>query len=166
MATGNALTEFTPGQVELPASAAAAWGTRNAQPHLAFDASVAGGESAVFSGVMPAHYGGGGINVILMWRATSATTGNVRWQVAVERQNDEGLDTDADSFATAIEATAAAPGTSGMLQYTTVALSNSEIDGLLVNERFRLKVTRESDDATNDTMTGDAELVHVYIREQ
>jgi hypothetical protein len=164
MATGNALAEFTPGHVEMPAANAAAWGARNAQPHLAFDAAT--NESAVFSGVMPAHYGGGGINVILLWRATSATSGNVRWQVEIERQNDEGLDTDADSFATAVEATAAAPATAGMLQYTTVALSNSEIDGLLVNERFRIRVTREANDATNDTMTGDAELVSVYIREQ
>jgi hypothetical protein len=164
MATGNALAEFLPGHVELPAASAAAWGTRNAQPHLAFDAAT--NESAVFSGIMPAHYGAGGINVNLLWRATSATSGNVRWQVEIERQNDEGLDTDADSFATAVEATAAAPATAGMLQYTTVALSNSEIDGLLVNERFRIRVTREANDATNDTMTGDAELVSVYIREQ
>jgi hypothetical protein len=164
MATGNALAEFLPGHVELPASNAAAWGTRNAQPHLAFDAAT--NESAVFSGIMPDHYAAGGVNVILLWRATSATSGNVRWQVEVERQNDESLDTDADSFATAVEATAAAPGTAGMLQYTTVALSNSEIDGLVANERYRLRITREANDATNDTMTGDAELVHVYIREQ
>jgi len=164
MATGDALLEFHPTANEPPASNYAALGFRNAQAHLAFDADT--NESAVFAGILPNHYAAGGINVVLVWRATSATTGNVRWQVAVERQNDEGLDTDSDSFATAIEATAAAPGTAGMVQYTTVALSNSEIDGLVVNERFRLKVTREANDGTNDTMTGDAELVHVYIREQ
>jgi hypothetical protein len=164
MATGNALAEFTPQAVEQPAASYAALDVRNAQPHLAFDA--ASNESAVFSGIMPAQYAGGGINVVLLWRATSATSGNVRWQVEIERQNDEGLDTDADSFATAVEATAAAPATAGMIQYTTIALSNSEIDGLLVNERFRIRITREANDATNDTMTGDAELVHVYIREQ
>lgn len=163
MATGNALAEFTALSVEPPAASAAALDVRNAEPHLAFDAAA--DEVAVFSGVLPDHYGAGGINVVLMWRAASATSGDVVWTVAVERQDDEGLDTDADSFATAVSATATAPGTSGMLQYTTVALSNSQIDGLLKNERYRLKVTRDADNGS-DTMTGDAELVHVYIREQ
>lgn len=163
MATGNALAEFTALSVEPPAANAAALDVRNAQPHLAFDAAA--DEVACFAGVMPDHYGAGGVNVILIWRAASATSGNVVWTVAFERQDDEGLDVDADSFATAVTATAAAPGTSGMLQYTTIALTDSEIDGLLKNERYRLKVTRDADNGS-DTMAGDAELVHVYIREQ
>lgn len=163
MATGNALADFTALSVEPPASGAAAFDVRNSEPHLAFDAAA--DESAVFSGVLPAHYGAGGINVTLLWRAASATSGNVVWSVEVERQDDEGLDTDADSFAAPQSATAAAPATSGMLQYTTIALSNSQIDGLLANERYRLRVTRDADNGS-DTMTGDAELVAVYLREQ
>lgn len=163
MATGNALAEFTALFNEPPAANFAAFDVRNSQPHLAFDAAT--DEAAVFSSVMPDHYGAGGINVVLLWRATSATSGNVVWTVAVERQDDEVLDTDADSFATAISATAATPATSGMIQYTTIALSNAQIDGLLKNERFRLRITRDADHAS-DTMAGDAELVHVYVREQ
>jgi hypothetical protein len=38
------------------------------------------------------------------------------------------------------------------------------IDSLAAGDRFRLKVFRNADDATNDTMTGDAELVAVEVR--
>jgi hypothetical protein len=164
MATGNTLAAFPALANEPPSSSAAAFDVRNGQPHLAFDAGT--NESAIFSGVLPDHYAAGGITVTLIWRAATAITGTVRWQVAFERQDDEGLDTDTDSFATAVEVTAAAPTTAaGQVQYTAVAFLNSEIDGLLKNERYRLKVTREADDATNDTMAGDAQLLHVLVRE-
>ena len=163
MASGDALFEFHPCQVEPLVTNMAALSSRNAQPHLAFDADAI--ESAIFSGVMPNHYAGGGINVLIISRFTSATSGNARVQIAVERQ-DTGLDTDADNFATAVEGNVAASGTSGNPSYTTIALSNSEIDGLLVNELARFKISREANDATNDTATGDWELMRVYITEQ
>ena len=51
-----------------------------------------------------------------------------------------------------------------MLQYTEIAFSNAQIDGLLAGEAFRLRVSR---DATNgaDTMAGDAELFGIELRE-
>lgn len=164
MASGNVVFKFFPTDVEMPTSNPAGPDARNGQPHLAFDAGT--NEAAVFSDIMPPHYANGGVHVDIDWRATSATSGNVRWQVEFERQNSNGLDVDADSFATAVEATGAAPGASGQQQRTRVSLAHSEIDGLLAGERFRLRLTREANDATNDTMTGDAEVVSIFGTEQ
>ncbi len=163
MASGNSLIQFSPLANEPPTSNFATLDTRNSHPCLDFDAGT--DESAIFTGVLPRHYSGGGITVSLRWAASSATSGNVVWNTAIERIDDEGLDIDADSFATANAATAAAPATSGMAQYTDVAhTSGAQMDSLAAGESFRLKVTRDADNGS-DTMTGDAELLGVEIRE-
>ena len=149
---------FTATDNQPPASVFATLDTRNSIAVLDFDAAT--DESAVFVGIMPeAASLGSGLIVRLSWMATTATSGNVRWGVQFERSN---TDLDADSFDTAVEATAAANGTSGIL--TTTAITVTTIDGITAGDVFRLKVFRNADDATNDTMTGDAELVAVEIR--
>ena len=150
---------FTTEHNQPPASAFATLDTRNSIAVLDFDAAT--DENAVFVGIMPeAASLGSGLIVRLHWMATSATSGNVRWGVQFERSN---TDLDTDSFDTAVEATAAAAnGTSGIL--TTTAITVTTIDGITAGDVFRLKVFRNADDATNDTMTGDAELVAVEVR--
>jgi hypothetical protein len=91
--------------------------------------------------------------------ATSATSGNCRWGVQIERCT---TDLDADSFDTATEATGAANGTSGIATLTSITVT--AIDGFTAGDTFRIRVFRNADDATNDTMTGDAELIAVEIR--
>jgi hypothetical protein len=91
--------------------------------------------------------------------ATTATTGNVRWRVALERGN---TDLDADSFDTAAEGNGAANATSGTPTTTSITLTT--IDSIAVGEPCRLRISRVGSDATNDTMTGDAELIAVEIR--
>jgi hypothetical protein len=91
--------------------------------------------------------------------ATSATSGNCRWGVQVERAN---TDLDSDSYDTAAEAHTAANATSGIPTLTEITLTT--IDGLTAGDTYRLKVFRKADDATNDTMTGDAELIAVEVR--
>lgn len=163
MASGNTLCEFTPYANEPPAASYATVDLRNGHPVLDFDAAA--DESAIFTGVLPRHYAGGGLTVTLIWAASTATSGNCIWNTAIERINDEGLDIDADSFAAANAATAAAPATSGMVQYSEIAhTSGAQMDSLAVGEAFRLKVTRDADNGS-DTMAGDAELVAVEIRE-
>jgi len=165
MASGNTLISFGPLDNEPPSSNYATIDTRNSQPCLDFDAST--DESAIFSGVLPRHYAGGGITVTLMWAATSATSGTVRWDVSIERQADEAQDIDSDGFASAQSAGGTAPATSGMLQYTTIAFTDgAQMDSLAVGERFRLKVTRDADGSGGtDDATGDAELLGVEIKE-
>jgi hypothetical protein len=164
MASGNTLCTFFPADNEPPTASFATLDTRNSHPVLDFDASA--DEHAVFTGVLPRHYAGGGITVTLYWGASSATTGNVIWNTAVERLEDEGTDTDADSFATANASSAVAcPSTSGAIQYTTIAhTSGAQMDSLAAGEMFRIKVTRDADNGS-DTMTGDAELFAVEIKE-
>lgn len=137
--------------------------TRNAVLCLDFDAAT--DEAAVFSGYLPGNYGGGGLTVKILWAATSATTGDVVWAAAIERNADGGTDIDADSFATAQTTTATAPGTSGVLKYSSIAFtSGANMDSLAANEAFRLKVSRDADNGS-DTLTGDAEVFAVVVLE-
>lgn len=163
MASGNSLASFDATDNHPPATGYATLDTRNSHPVLDFDAAAV--EAAVFSGVLARHYSSGGITARLGWMTTSAITGDVVWNAAFERHDDEGTDLDADSFASAQAATATAPGTTGMVQYTDIVFTNGgQIDSVAIGEHFRLKVSR---DATNgsDTMTGDAELLSVELRE-
>ena len=144
-----------------PVTAAATLDTRNGHVVLDFDADT--NESSYFSAVLPKHYAGGNVACKLHWMATSATSGNVRWSAAFERLKAGGPDLDSNGFQTAVEATAAANGTSGKLAVT--ALTLTALDGAVAGDAFRIVVTRVANDGTNDTLTGDAELVQVELVE-
>jgi len=162
MATGNTLLVFTPLAYEPTATNYATLDTRNQHPVLDFDTTTQ--ESAIWTSVLPRHYGGGGVTVYVHWAASTATTGTIGWDVAFERIGDGQQDLDADSFATAQVVTAATvPGTSGLVDITNVAVTNgANIDSIAVGEAFRLRVRR---DVANDNAAGDAELVAVEIKE-
>lgn len=141
-----------------PASNYATFDTRNSVPVLDFDDSTE--EATVFSSIMPEGASlGSGLIIRIQWAATSATTGAVRWGVQLERGN---TDLDSDSFDTAAEAHSTTSGTSGTVTITEITTTN--IDGITAGDGYRLKVYRDVTDTTNDTMTGDAELVWVEVR--
>ncbi len=166
MASGDTLLIFTPLHNEPPSSIAATIDLRNQHAVLDFDAAV--DEEAVFGGVLPRNYGGGGVTVTLVWMASTATSGNAVWQTAFERHEDDNFDLDADGFA-AFETSGAvaAPDVSGEVGYdTTTHTDGGEMDSLAVGESFRFKVRRDADDTSaTDNMTGDAELLRVEIQE-
>jgi hypothetical protein len=158
LTNGRTIQKFTPLDNQPPASNFATLDTRNSIAVLDFDDTTA--ESAVFVGVISA--GAiltSGISVRIHWMATSATSGDCRWSVAFEDMN---TDLDTDSFDTATAGNSAANGTSGVP--STLTLTCTTIDSLVAGDFFRIKVTR---DAANggDTMTGDAELIAVEIRQ-
>ena len=160
MASGNTLCVFTPLENQPPATVYATLDTRNSHPVLDFDAAT--DEDAVFGGVLPRHYAGGGLTITLHWTATTATTGDVKWNVDIERMN---TDLDADSFVGANTTTTTTNGTSGIIATTAVTFTDgADMDSLAAGEAFRLKVTRDANDAA-DTLVGDAELHRVEIRE-
>lgn len=162
MASGDTLIVFTPHSNEPPVSAFATLDTRNLHPVLDFDDAV--NESAVFSGVMPQIYAGGGVTVFLHYAMTSAVTLTVDWDVTFERIGDQQLDIDGDSFAAvnSVDNTTV-PGTAGLVDIVSVAFTDgADMDSVAVGESFRLKVTR---DAAADDAVGDAELLAVEIRE-
>jgi hypothetical protein len=154
----KSLAAFSARDNQPPATAFATLDTRNSIAVLDFDAAV--DESAIFSGVIPENANlASGLQIRLSWMATSATSGNCRWGVQVERAN---TDLDSDSYDTAAEAHSAANATSGIPTLTEITLTT--IDGLTAGDTFRIRVFRNADDATNDTMTGDAELIAVEVR--
>jgi len=135
---------------------------RNNHPVLDFDDSVA--EFAAFESVLSPDYAGGGLTVEIYWTATSATTGDVKWSVAFERQ-DIGTDLDANSFAAYQTATTTTSATNGALVKTTITFTDgAQMDSLAAGEAFRVEVVRDATNAA-DTMVGDAELLRVVVRE-
>ena len=165
MATTNVLAIFTPLNNEPPSSAFATLDTRNG--HIVLDFDGATDEEAVFSGVLPAHYSGGGLTIDTFWSFTSATTGSLRVQSAIERIDASSLDIDANSFASFNSAGGTAPGTSGqVIKVTTTHASGAEMDSLAAGEAFRLKIRRDADwTSGTDDITTDAELLAVHVKE-
>jgi hypothetical protein len=162
MASGDSLLVFTAAHGIPPASAYATFDSRN--QHLVLDFDDTTNESAMFEGIMPRHYAGGGVTVYLHYAMTSATSGDIDWDVAWERIGDQQQDIDSDSFATANSVdNTTVPATSGNVDVVSIAFtSGAQMDSVAVGEAFRIKVTR---DAASDTGTGDAELVVVEIKE-
>jgi len=153
------IARFTPRENQPPATAFATLDTRNAIAVLDFDAAT--DEAAIFSGVIPDYANlASGLKIRLAWMATTSTSGNVRWGVQLMRCN---TDLDADSYDTATLVTSAANGTSGIV--TVAEITATALDGLAVGDTFRIKIYRDADDATNDTMTGDAELIAVEVQQ-
>jgi len=161
VASGNTLLVFRPADNEPPSSNFATLDLRNGHPTLDFDTTTQ--ETAIFTGVIPRTYGGGGITVYVHWAATSATSGTIGWDSAFEAIG-TAQDIDSDGFATAKTITAATvPGTSGVLAVTNVAHGNgAESDSVAAGDAFRLRIRR---DVANDTAAGDAELVAVELKE-
>ena len=163
MASGDTLAIFTPLHNEPPSSNFATLDTRNGHIVLDFDATTQ--ETAIFKGIMPRHYAGGGITVYVHAALSSAITGTGGWDVTVERVSDSQQDIDADGWATAQTITAATvPGTSGFVDILNVAITAGAAgtDSIAVGEGFRLRIRR---DVANDTAAGDAELWAVEVRE-
>jgi hypothetical protein len=148
---------FTPMTSQPPASNYATLDTRNSIAVLDFDDATE--EAAVWVGIMPEGASlGSGLKVSITWMATSATSGNVRWGAQFERMN---TDSDSDSFDTATEAHTATSGTSGTPVKTTITCTT--IDSLAAQDVYRLKIYRDASDTTNDTVSGDAELIAVEV---
>lgn len=162
MASGDSLLTFHPFHNEPPASNYMTLDTRNGHPVLDADDTV--NEDAIFTGVMPQHYAGGGVTVRIGYSMTSATTGDVDLDVAFERIGDQQQDVDADGFAAvnSVDNTTV-PGTSGNVDVVSVTFTDgADMDSVAAGELFRIKITR---DAASDTAAGDLEIHFLAIEE-
>lgn len=162
MASGNTLITFKPYDNEPPTSNFATIDLRNNHPVLDFDGST--NESCYFTGVMPRIYAGGGVTVYIHYAMTSATSGDIDWDISFECIGDQQQDLDSDGFASvkSVDNTTV-PSTSGNVDIVSIGFTNgAEINNTSVGDSFRIKITR---DAVSDTATGDAELVAVEIKE-
>ena len=159
MASNDTLAVFLPDMNEPPASGMATIDWRNNHPVLDFDPAAT--ETAIFTVLMPNHYSGGGITVRWIWAASTATANVAVLESAFERGD---TDLDADSFATAVQSTGTANGTSGIRTITTFAHTSGQIDGIVAGDNFRWRGQRIGGSGS-DTMAGDLELVAVELRE-
>jgi len=161
--SGQTLAAFGPYDNEPPSSNYAVLDWRNNHPVLAFNDTTQ--QTAIFTGVLPASYAGGGITVEVYSMAATATSGTHGWDVAIERMDSGTTDMDADSFGSAATvSTSTVPGTSGVILKQTVNISNgANMDSLAAGENFRLRLRR---DVVNDNAVGDAQVVSVVVKEQ
>lgn len=161
MSSGDPMGQGFPLGAETPATNYGIPNFRNNHPVLEFDDATSW--TVYWTGFLSDLYAGGGLTVAIQSSMVSAITGTLGYLVAIERV-DISLDTDADSFASNITATAATvPGTSGaMMTHTAVFSSGAAMDSLAAGELFRLRVSR---DVANDTGVGNAQLHGVKIKE-
>lgn len=161
MASGNTLAIFTPEADQPPSSGYMSFATRNG--HLVLEATAGSTDTAIFSGVMPRNYGGGGITAYVTWCAKTATTGTIGFDITFERDNDTA-DITADHWATAQTITAATvPGSTGTLKQTNVAITAGAAGtaSIAAGDAFRVRVRRLS----GDTATGNAQFFALELKE-
>ncbi len=151
----------------LPVSAFATLDTRNDNLVLDFDDTT--NEVAMFQGFMPEHYGGNGVTLRIGVMATdlTVTPHDVSVFAFFKSVTDNVDDLDTKNFAvpqsnTAVDEAAA----SGRVRYFTIAFTNgAQMDSVAAGEMFYLLIMRDAQDATNDDLTDDMELVFVEVRE-
>jgi len=162
MASGDTIDRFTPQHNEPPATNPATIDKRNGHPVLDFDAST--NETAIFSSIMPRNYAGGGLTVYVHYSMSTATSGDIDWDVGFERIGDQQQDLDSDGFAAVNSVdTTTVPATSGLVDIVNITFTDgADMDSIAVGEGYRIQVIR---DATNDSATGDAELRFLEIKE-
>lgn len=119
---------------------------------------------ATVQGVMPVEYGGGSIIVRLYWASWTTTMGAVRWQVEVERLEEDGTSTLTIGFGTpqAVDNTVAAA--LGDISEAVISFSPAEFQNVAAGDLYRLRITRLGAHA-NDTMVGTAVLFALTVNE-
>ena len=145
-----------------PSASFATFDTRNDFTVLDFGDSAVASKS-IFIDTMPRDYDDGALTVYIHYSATSATSGDVVWDVEFDRIGDGIQDIDTSSWATAQTATCTVPGTSGLVDICSIAFTRAQADSISKGELMRVRVVRDTTDA-NDTVTAtDIELHFVEI---
>lgn len=171
MASGDTLFVFEPQMATLPSTNyatfdafAAATGVR-----LVLDFVGSGGsadEAAMFPGVWPSNYDGGGINVVVHYSTDGTSVGAVQWEVSVEvLQDTDDQDAAGQDFGTLTDITdTPSTATANILDITAAgAISHVNCGSPAVGDGMRLKIARDHDHATN---TDDAQLHKIVVTEQ
>jgi hypothetical protein len=159
----NTILQFFPRDAEFPVTDFATIDTRNNHPVLDFNDTTV--ETVFFTGFIPqgASFATSGtaLTFVLESTATSATSGNIGWNVALERIVAGGIDIDADNFGTAQPGSAAVSGTSGIVTEVSVTFTLAQLPSLLAaGDMIRVRVQRNT--SVSGDHAGDAELLGVY----
>lgn len=168
MASGDTLFIFTPVNNVPPASAFATLDSFTAATGLRlvldFDGSAAN-ETAIFPGVWPSNYAGGGIDVIIDYSLDGTDAQDVQFEVSVEVvQDDDDQDAGGQDFGAATDITDTPATNTANYNNRTAAgqISHANCGSPAVGDRIRLKVTRDFDHAAN---TDDVQLHAVHVKE-
>lgn len=153
---------LVPGANDFPASNPATLDALNGVSVLDFDATT--DEAAIWTFIMPQAYAAGTLTALIFFTMSSATSGNVVLQAAIEAIAD-GEAAGADSFDTVNNSgQVAVPGAAGTLEVASITLTNK--DSVNAGERVRIKINRDADSTSaTDDAAGDLELHAVEIRE-
>lgn len=137
-------------------------GTNSPVPRLLYDAAAT--ESAYWR-LEALDYGVGDITVDLLWYAVNATTGVIRWEVAMAAITPEtdSQDVETDGLAAAITVDDTHLGTtSKRLHKATAVITGASLDSVAAGDQCVLRVSRIGGNAA-DTMANDAALTEVRI---
>lgn len=171
MASGDTLLLLTPAHSTPPATVYATQDTipggstpAEAVPCLDFDPDQS--EYADWSSlIMPAHYGDGGLTVVIHWSASAATgASKVRWEAGLRRLENADDINAAHTYDTNGVSTTE-PGAVGTKVTSTITFTTgADMDSVTAGDRFIFRVFRDHDHA-DDGMAGDAELQSIEIKE-
>lgn len=171
MASGDTLLTLDAQSSTPPATAYAtldvrAGGSTPAESFVCLDFDDATDEHADWVNLtLPRNYGGGGLTVTLKWRSPSATTGDCVWNAAIRRIADDAEDVDSAHTYDYNAATGTTASAAGEEQYTDITFTDgADMDSLAVGESFVLRIRRDADNGS-DTLSGDAELCGIEVRE-
>lgn len=139
----------------------------NNNPVLDFSATV--NEVAIFLGVLPSNYAGGGLTVTLAL-AGAAATGDMSFAGLFRSFTDDVdnlLETAFNTWGTRQDNIAIdAPSVIGELTYDDITFtSGAQMDSLVKGEMYLFLLMRDAQDGTNDDMSGDASMVTCEIKE-
>ncbi len=126
---------------------------------LLFDATT--DEAGVWGFRMPNTYDNGLVAKI-QYSMSSATSGTVEFEVSVMAVSDgDSADIGTASFDTVNVGSATVPGTAGYLDEVSITLTNA--DSVAAGDYVYIYLSTDADDATNDTATGDREVVNLQL---
>lgn len=152
------LDSFGPNDVTFPSSSPSAL-SRNERPTLDFAEGV--DKSVIRHNVLSSGYRGAGTNLKIEWAGKISSSGDVVWGVEVERVEPGVTDIDSDSFAAQRTVIASAPAT-GKTVISTISLTQAQADGWEKENSYRMRLSRVGTNG-NDTMTGDAQILNVWL---
>jgi len=162
MASGDTLLVFTAEMNQPPATNPATLDWENRRPVLDFSDDTGTDEYAIFTGVMPQSYDGGGVDVYVYYSvATDADGGTVVWATTFERL-EAGAGT-GDGWGTPNTMTADTATEDDVIVIHSDSVSNgAEMNSVVGGDLFRFRIMR---DVSADNVVGDVCLHAVEIRE-
>jgi hypothetical protein len=162
----NFTIQWEPPEVSLPSSAYAEFDAQNQRPVNAFDPAT--DESAVLEGTLPAEYTGAGTLKLRMLAManTSTSSHKARIDVVTEFRTPQANESgNLDAFDASPDSGTFAFGTSAYtVQSLVIALTPSTVPA--AGDRFRIKVTRDADHATDDDLPVDLLVLGYELYEE